>query len=62
MFLSIDKCYAVMFEDGVIARFRFKGCNEDGQVMIELPPGNQIPFYDLLGTKKWLLYWEISEI
>jgi hypothetical protein len=38
MYLIIGKTYAALLANGMVLRFKFDGCDENGTVFIEVPP------------------------
>lgn len=59
MQLTIGKCYAVLLANKNVIEFRFEGVDQNGQVIIESPPGsgNRVPFHSVIGA--YTAYWEI---
>jgi len=59
MNLTIGECYAVLLTNGAVVQFRFLGCDGNGQVVIEVPPGtgNRVPFNSVVTS--YQAYWPI---
>ena len=61
MNLTLGNCYAVLLANGEVVHFRFEGCNANGQVVIEVPPGsgNKVPLNNVITAYK--AYWSLPD-
>ncbi len=64
MYLIIGKTYTALHCQGKIIRFKFEGCDENGTVIIEIPPGSgeRVRFESVFPSPgSWLCYWLLAE-